>query len=167
MSPNHTRLVVLCKTQKKENRRKGESRERASERARVFFFFLGSRVCVEELLLCRGFSSAAMAKQKEEGSGEWEDKAENAWSYYTAQAQEIGRKALQSKDDALKTAKSQLGQLQDASSHHLTTAQVCKSEHSHFTRYCSRGEKLRSQKKKSLFFFLGTCRCYMIWKRNK
>ncbi|KAH9572144.1 hypothetical protein CY35_02G131200 [Sphagnum magellanicum] len=64
-----------------------------------------------------------MAKQKEEGSGEWEDKAENAWSYYTAQAQEIGRKALQSKDDALKTAKSQLGQLQDASSHHLTTAQ--------------------------------------------
>jgi hypothetical protein len=107
MSPNHTRLVVLCKTQKKENRRKGESRERASERA--------------------------MAKQKEEGSGEWEDKAENAWSYYTAQAQEIGRKALQSKDDALKTAKSQLGQLQDASSHHLTTAQVCKSEHSHFT----------------------------------
>jgi hypothetical protein len=68
-------------------------------------------------------SERAMAKQKEEGSGEWEDKAENAWSYYTAQAQEIGRKALQSKDDALKTAKSQLGQLQDASSHHLTTAQ--------------------------------------------
>jgi hypothetical protein len=37
--------------------------------------------------------------------------------------------------------------LQDASSHHLTTAQVCKSEHSHFTWYCSRGEKLRPQKK--------------------
>ncbi len=89
-----------------------------------------------------------MAKQKEEGSGDWEDKAENAWSYYTAQAQEIGRKALQSKDDALKTAKSQLGQLQDASSHHLTTAQVCKSEHCHSHDICSRGEKLRPQKKK-------------------
>jgi hypothetical protein len=91
-----------------------------------------------------------MAKQKEEGSGEWEDKAENAWSYYTAQAQEIGRKALQSKDDALKTAKSQLGQLQDASSHHLTTAQVCKFEHSH-SHDIVVGEKSFAHKKKKPF----------------
>jgi hypothetical protein len=110
-----------------------------------------------------------MAKQKEEGSGEWEDKAENAWSYYTAQAQEIGRKALQSKDDALKTAKSQLGQLQDASSHHLTTAQVCTSEYSH-SHDIVVGEKSfahKKQKKKAFSSFSGTCRCYMIWKRNK
>jgi hypothetical protein len=94
-----------------------------------------------------------MAKQKEEGSGEWEDKAENAWSYYTAQAQEIGRKALQSKDDALKTAKSQLGQLQDASSHHLTTAQVCKSEHSHSYDIVV-GEKSFARYKKAFSSFL-------------
>lgn len=56
--------------------------------------------------------------------GDGAGKAGDPWLYYTAQAQNLGKKALNSTDEALRTARTQIGQLQDSSSHHLAAAQV-------------------------------------------
>jgi hypothetical protein len=63
-----------------------------------------------------------------DGAKELAGRAEESWSFYTAQAQTMGKQALSSTDEALKTARLQLGQLQDASSQHLDVAKV---NHSH------------------------------------
>jgi hypothetical protein len=49
---------------------------------------------------------------------------DDSWSFYTAQAESMGKKALSSTDDAIKTARVQINQLHDASSQHFATAQV-------------------------------------------
>lgn len=53
-------------------------------------------------------------------------KSDDSWSFYTAQAQSMGQKALSSTDEVIKTARVQINQLQDASSHHYAAAQVRK-----------------------------------------
>lgn len=63
-----------------------------------------------------------------DGAKELAGRAEESWSFYSAQAQTMGKKALNSTDEALKTARLQLGQFQDASSYHLDVAKV---SHSH------------------------------------
>ena len=63
-----------------------------------------------------------------DGAKELAGRAEESWSFYTAQAQTMGKQALSSTDEALKTARLQLGHFQDASSHHLDVAKV---SHSH------------------------------------
>jgi len=63
-----------------------------------------------------------------DGAKELAGRAAESWSFYTAQAQTMGKQALSSTDEALKTARLQLGQLQDASSQHLDVAKV---NHSH------------------------------------
>ena len=49
---------------------------------------------------------------------------DDSWSYYTAQAQSMGKQALNSTDDAIRTARVQINHLQDASTHHFAEAQV-------------------------------------------
>jgi hypothetical protein len=50
-------------------------------------------------------------------------KSDDSWSFYTAQAQSMGQKALSSTDEVIKTARVQINHLQDASSHHFAAAQ--------------------------------------------
>jgi hypothetical protein len=61
---------------------------------------------------------------------------DDSWSFYTAQAESMGKKALSSTDDAIKTARVQINQLHDASSQHFATAQKyadrAKQEYFHY-----------------------------------
>ena len=81
---------------------------------------------------CKGTRSSTLCKHRSCRSraaamgldGDGSKGSDDSWSFYTAQAQSMGKKALSSTDDAIKTARVQINQLQDASSQHFATAQV-------------------------------------------
>lgn len=87
----------------------------------------------------RAGASSAFAPSPSRGAmghnGE-NSKTDDSWSFYTAQAQSMGHRALNSTDEALRTARVQIDQLQDASSQQFAAAQKladrAKQEYTHY-----------------------------------